>query len=136
MPGLNELMNGEANFEQVIRRDGESTLQLIGRGRRTGQPGNAANAARIFGALDEIYDLVLVYANGAIAQAFIGDYQGHIAASVAISDPNVIPQPGEVALRQWLAGSPFRGPVMMRQATRPVRAARGRLPWMRQVAAL
>ena len=132
--GLSELMSGQSSFEQVVRRDPQSTVQVISRGLAPGQPGYGAKAPHIFGALDQIYDCVLAYANGANAQAFATEHRDLIGVSVVISDPNAIPRPGEMSMQQWLSGSQLGGMLLVHTA-QPQAAPQFQAPPVRQMVA-
>jgi len=124
--GLSDLMNGSTTFEAAIKRDQKSAVQLIPRGDRPGLSANNGNSTRIFTALDEIYDFVLFYANGAAAQAHLIEYRDRVAATVVVTDPNAVAQPGENALRQWLSTGHYNGEVIALPAGENTRAAIGR----------
>jgi uncharacterized protein involved in exopolysaccharide biosynthesis len=110
--GLSDLINGSATFEGAIQRDTKSAVQLIARGSQPGLPAANGNSSRIFGALSEIYDFVLVYANGAAAQAHVIEYRDGVAATVVVADPNAVAQPGEHAMRQWLSAGQYHGEIL------------------------
>lgn len=70
MPGIRELAEGSAQFEQVIKRDPEGALQVI----TAGHPriaslfmGEDGTANRILQALDQTYNCVLYYADAPVA---------------------------------------------------------------------
>ena len=127
-------MAGQASFEEVVRRDPASSVQIISRGAAPGQPGYGAKVPHIFGALDQIYECILIYANGANAQAFASEHRDRIAASVVVADPNAIPRPGEMSMQQWLAGSQLGGNLLVHRAQADA-SAQSRAPFVRQVIA-
>ncbi len=61
-PGLGDLLNGDAAFGEVIRRDEGSRVHLIPMGTRTGEPA-PERLALVLGALTHTYDKVIVVAD-------------------------------------------------------------------------
>ena len=61
-PGLADLLNGDAAFGEVIRRDEGSRVHLIPMGTRTGEPA-PERLALVLGALTHTYDKVIVVAD-------------------------------------------------------------------------
>lgn len=62
-PGLGDLLNGDAAFGEVIRRDEGSRVHLIPMGSRSDQPAPQQRLALVLGALTHTYDKVIVVAD-------------------------------------------------------------------------
>lgn len=62
-PGLGDLLNGDAAFGEVIRRDEGSRVHLIPMGTHSGQPAPQQRLALVLGALTHTYDKVVVVAD-------------------------------------------------------------------------
>ncbi|MGI9385445.1 MAG: GumC family protein [Methyloligellaceae bacterium] len=101
MPGVRELAAGRATFEQVVRLDPESPVQVFS----GGDPrlpavytGDGQGLVRIVGALREAYDVVLVHANRSIAPHILRLFEGAPPTAVIVSDPAV---PSNGNGRRW-----------------------------------
>lgn len=104
-PGFTELAAGTANFEDVVHIDPESALQIIPAGSPDLAlgPRTLASFLRIFDALSQTYDTVVIYADTAQAQAFEPAMQGLLTAMVALFAPSTFETEGEGKLADFAA---------------------------------
>lgn len=138
IPGIRELAAGRATFEQVVRLDPGSPVQLFA----GGDPrlpavyaGDGQGMARIVRALSEAYDVVLLHANRSIAPHILGLFQGAPPTAVVVSDPAV---PSNGAGRRWddlsaSSGFPVDTVRYERGGSQP--GPLGRIPGLRRAAA-
>lgn len=109
-PGLRELVNGESTFEDVVRRDPESDLHVIpsGNPRREKDGGEEGgeffgNQGRVFDALDQTYDIVILFAQTSMARSVFQDMDADFDAGVIFS------REGEAKLLSQLKQGNFLG---------------------------
>jgi uncharacterized protein involved in exopolysaccharide biosynthesis/Mrp family chromosome partitioning ATPase len=85
-PGFSDLLAGSAGFEEVVRVDAKSALQVIVAG--TAKPKSDGNEAersvRIFSALAQAYDLVVLYGDQESVARFQAALQGRLAMAIAV----------------------------------------------------
>ena len=83
-PGVRELARGEVRFEDVIRLDPGSAVQVLPAGRgETSRDASKAPAERVLRALDEAYGCTVVLAD---ARALAGSERGPWAAALLVAD--------------------------------------------------
>ena len=86
-PGFAELASGRAQFEEVVRVDAETPLQIITAGDRMVTIGTKPDAERfapIFGALAQVYDAVVLHADRATAVLHQSHLAGRLRAVIAV----------------------------------------------------
>lgn len=85
-PGFADLLAGGAGFEDVVYLDGKSSLQVIVAGNAQSDSGdkNAERMVRIFSALAQAYDLVVLYGDVESASKFQASLQGRLAMVIAV----------------------------------------------------
>jgi uncharacterized protein involved in exopolysaccharide biosynthesis/Mrp family chromosome partitioning ATPase len=93
-PGFADLLAGSAGFEDVVCLDGKSSLQVIVAGNAVkSDDKNPERMARIFSALAQAYDLVVLYGDTESAAKFQTSLQGRLAMVIAVlaggGDPTV-----------------------------------------------
>jgi Mrp family chromosome partitioning ATPase len=85
-PGFADLLAGSASFDDVVLLDGKSALQVIVGG--NAQPKSASiegeRGARIFSALAQAYDLVVLYGNTDSVAKYQSSLQGRLAMVIAV----------------------------------------------------
>jgi Mrp family chromosome partitioning ATPase len=89
-PGVAELLNGAATFEQIIRRIPGSEAHVIGAGTFENGDAFALDQDRlnlVLDALDEAYDQVIVAARNEPARAFFEVIEGRVDCGVLVADP-------------------------------------------------
>jgi Mrp family chromosome partitioning ATPase len=84
-PGFSDLLAGSADFEDVVRIDAKSALQVIVAGNvKPKSNGNEAErSVRIFSALAQAYDLVALYGDQESVAKFQSALQGRLAMAIA-----------------------------------------------------
>jgi hypothetical protein len=82
-PGLAELLDGRAQFEDVVRLDPRSTAQVIAAG-KPDETSREQAAERVLRALDDAYEIVLVHAD--TPAALVGTQAEAWAVAVLVSD--------------------------------------------------
>ncbi len=94
-PGFADLLAGSAGFEDVVCLDGKSSLQVIvaGNASSNSEDKNTERMVRIFSALAQAYDLVVLYGDIESAAKFQTSLQGRLAMVIAVlagaGDPTV-----------------------------------------------
>ncbi len=89
-PGVAELLNGGATFEQIIRRIPGSEAHVIGAGAFDNGDPFALDPDRlnlVLDALDEAYDQVIVAGRNEPARNFFEVIEGRIDCGVLVADP-------------------------------------------------
>lgn len=89
-PGVAELLNGAATFEQIIRRIPGSEAHVIGAGAFEKGDTSSLDPDRlnlVLDALDEVYDQVIVAARNEPARNFFEVIEGRIDCGVLVADP-------------------------------------------------
>jgi uncharacterized protein involved in exopolysaccharide biosynthesis len=104
-PGFTELVADRASFDDVIRIDGETALQVIPAGDpNVPATGNQlASFLRVFDALTQTYDVVVIHADRAQARAYVPALQGLLSAMVALFAPDTFDSEGEGHLAEFAA---------------------------------
>lgn len=88
-PGFNELLAGEAGFEQVIQRLPRSTVHVIAAGREIGaeqEVGGPEQINLVLDALDEAYEHIIVTGRHAEARTLFEVIEGRFDAGVIVSE--------------------------------------------------
>jgi uncharacterized protein involved in exopolysaccharide biosynthesis len=85
-PGIADLLAGTASFEDVVCVDPKTSLQVItsGNARAKGEGDQDERASRIFNALSQAYDLVLLHADQASLGKFHKPLEGRVALAIAV----------------------------------------------------
>jgi Mrp family chromosome partitioning ATPase len=85
-PGFNDLLAGSAGFEDVVRIDAKSVLQVIvaGNAKPKSDGNEAQRSVRIFSALAQAYDLVVLYGDQESVAKFQAALQGRLAMAIAV----------------------------------------------------
>jgi uncharacterized protein involved in exopolysaccharide biosynthesis/Mrp family chromosome partitioning ATPase len=85
-PGFADLLAGSAGFEDVVCLDGKSALQVIvaGNAPAKSETKDAERIVRIFSALAQAYDLVVLYGDTESASRFQAALQGRLAMVIAV----------------------------------------------------
>ena len=89
-PGVAELLNGGATFEQIIRRIPGSEAHVIGAGAFDNGDPSALDPDRlnlVLDALDEAYDQVIVAGRNESARSFFEVIEGRVDCGVLVADP-------------------------------------------------
>jgi MinD-like ATPase involved in chromosome partitioning or flagellar assembly len=92
-PGLAELLNGGASFEQIIRRIPGSDAHIMTTGSFTDGTAPDLDQDRlnlILDALDEAYDQVVIAGRYESARAFFEAIEGRVDCGVVVADPGRI----------------------------------------------
>jgi succinoglycan biosynthesis transport protein ExoP len=92
-PGIAELLNGDATFEQVIRRVPGSEAHVIGAGTFEDDGVIALDPDRlnmVLDALDEAYEQVIISGRHEPARSFFESIEGRIDCGVLVADPSRI----------------------------------------------
>jgi uncharacterized protein involved in exopolysaccharide biosynthesis/Mrp family chromosome partitioning ATPase len=92
-PGLAELLNGGASFEQIIRRIPGSDAHIMTTGSFTDGTAPELDQDRlnlILDALDEAYDQVVIAGRYESARAFFEAIEGRVDCGVVVADPGRI----------------------------------------------
>ena len=95
-PGLMDLLDGRASFEDVIRRVPDAEVHVVPCG--SAQPGVKLNADRInlvLDALDEAYDHIIVTGEHTAIRDLFQTIQGRFDAGVVVADPRFPTAAGE-----------------------------------------
>lgn len=106
LPGARELANGRTTFEEAVRLDPESPVQVISGGDSrlpAVYSGEGAGFLRLMRALCEAYDIVLVHVNRSVAPHILHLFEETPPTAVLVSD-RAVPANGNG--RRWddLAG--------------------------------
>lgn len=94
-PGFADLLAGGAGFEDVVCLDGKSSLQVIVAGNAPAKSDDQTTErmGRIFSALAQAYDLVVLYGDTESASKFQTSLEGRLAMVIAVltgaGDPTV-----------------------------------------------
>jgi uncharacterized protein involved in exopolysaccharide biosynthesis/Mrp family chromosome partitioning ATPase len=85
-PGFADLLSGSAGFEDVVCLDGKSSLQVIVAGSAPAKSDDKTTErmVRIFSALAQAYDLVVLYGDTESASKFQTSLQGRLAMVIAV----------------------------------------------------
>jgi uncharacterized protein involved in exopolysaccharide biosynthesis/Mrp family chromosome partitioning ATPase len=85
-PGFADLLAGSASFEDVVCLDGKSALQVIvaGNAPAKSETKDEERMGRIFSALAQAYDLVVLYGDTASVSKFQASLQGRLAMVIAV----------------------------------------------------
>jgi len=85
-PGFSELLAATAGFEEVVRIDAKSALQVIvaGNAKPKADGNEAERSARIFSALAQAYDLVVLYGDQEIVAKLQSALRGRLALAIAV----------------------------------------------------
>ena len=85
-PGFADLLAGSAGFEDVVRVDTKSALQVIvaGNAKAKSEGNEAERGVRIFTALAQAYDLVVLYADQESVSRFQASLLGRLVMVVAV----------------------------------------------------
>ncbi|WP_069093832.1 exopolysaccharide transport family protein [Methyloligella halotolerans] len=85
-PGFNELLANAAAFEDVLRVDDETPLQVIPAGspNLVAPPGELKSFVRILDALRQTYDCVVIHSDFARSKHFASALHGELATGVAL----------------------------------------------------
>ncbi|MFD0987318.1 exopolysaccharide transport family protein [Methyloligella solikamskensis] len=91
-PGFNELLANVAAFEDVLRVDSESPLQVIPAGSPSlpVPPGEVKSFVRILDALRQTYDCVVIHSDFDRAEHFASALHGELTTAVALFAPKTI----------------------------------------------
>lgn len=100
VPGVRELAAGRVDFEQVIRLDPESTVQVFASGNPRLGPieGEDDAVRRILKALDQTYTCTLVVADRSAARLFAGPGNEGWDMAVVVSEKDAAPEMPPVSL--------------------------------------
>jgi polysaccharide biosynthesis transport protein len=88
-PGITDLLEGRASFEDVIARLPGSKAHFITSGARLVDPAAALDPDRInlvLDALDEVYDHIVIAADSEAARALFGTMEGRFDTGIALAD--------------------------------------------------
>lgn len=85
-PGMAELLDGEASFEDVIQRLPQSTVHVITAGspRPAGDPVDADRMNLILDALDEAYDYIVIAGDAMATRELFATIQGRVDAGILV----------------------------------------------------
>jgi uncharacterized protein involved in exopolysaccharide biosynthesis/Mrp family chromosome partitioning ATPase len=85
-PGFTDLVAGRAGFEDIVRVDGKTPLQVIAAGNPNAKPdGNEAEqCVRIFEALAQAYDCIVLHADPETIAKLEASLQGRLSVMVAV----------------------------------------------------
>lgn len=129
-PGMGELLEGRARFEDVVQLDPRSAVQVIAAGavREHGSAGNVG-LERVLTALDQAYDCVLVHADA--PASLVGTRADGWAAAIVVCEEGK-PASGTAAT---LAGELGLDTVRLDRRPHPLAERIPRFPFSRSAAA-
>ena len=87
-PGLAELSAGRARFEDIVRIDAETPLQVITAGdpARAAAPRSPGRFASVFEALTKTYDGVVLHADGDTLRKLTSVLRFELSVAIAVAD--------------------------------------------------
>ncbi len=83
-PGTSNLLRGTVSLEEAIQRAPNGSIDILGSGSSPTEAIDPDSAAMLLDALDEMYDVIVVYAPHAIAQALFEMIHGRFDAGVLV----------------------------------------------------
>lgn len=110
--GLSELFTGRAGFEDIVRVDPATTLQVIAAGNPKPAASIAGNErfASVFEALTQAYDGVVLHADSEALDRFTPALRFELSVAIAVADAGTGAGGAEIDLREF---SPLGCPVLV-----------------------